>query len=72
MNHVWLPSTISPKYILLQGYTAALVRTEPSPDGYYLWQFRKIVGYAGSVQIAKDYVEAGSEFFQQFRRNPYA
>lgn len=72
MNHVWLPSPISPKYVLLQGFTSAMVRTEPMPDGRYLWQFRKVYSYAATVEQAKDYVEAGAEFFDTFRRNPYA
>lgn len=71
MNHVWHPSPISPKYVLLQGFTSAMVRTEPMPDGRYLWQFRKVASYAATVEQAKEYVEAGAEFFDVFRRNPY-
>lgn len=72
MNHIWHPSPVVPHYILLQGYTAALVRTEPMPNGRYLWQFRKVASYADTLEQAKEYVEAGAEFFQAFRRNPYA
>lgn len=72
VDHVWHPHASMPKYLLLQGYTSAQVRTEPSPNGRYLWQFRRVAGYADTVELAKDYVEAGSEFFQVFRRNPYA
>lgn len=71
MDHVWHPHPTMP-YLLLQGYTAASVRTTLSPDGGYLWQFRRFVSYAKTIEEAKDYVEAGSEFFQTFRRNPYA
>lgn len=70
-NHTWLPHPYNPDYMLLQGYTSALVRVKPMPDGRYLWQFRKVASYAASIETAKDYVEAGSEYFQTFRRNPY-
>lgn len=69
MDHVWHPRGTD--YVLLQGFTDALVRTKPLPDGRYLWQFRKVASYAETVEKAKDYVEAGAEFFQAFRRNPY-
>jgi hypothetical protein len=69
-NHTWLPAH-NPDYLLLQGYSSALVRTKPMPNGKYLWQFRKVAGYADTPEAAKDYVEAGSEYFQTFRRNPY-
>lgn len=71
-DHVWhpLPNRVG-GYLALQGYTCALVRTEPMPDGRFLWQFRKFVSYADTVDKAKDYVEAGAEFFQTMRRNPY-
>ncbi len=59
-------------YLLLQGYTCASVRTKPSPNGRFMWQFRKVVSYADSIEQAKEYVEAGSEYFQTMRRNPYA
>lgn len=72
INHVWLPHPTNAKYLLLQGYTNALVRIEPMPDGRYLWQFRKVTSYATSVDQAKEYVEAGAEYFQTMRRNPYA
>jgi len=58
-------------YLLLQGFTNALVRTQPSPNGRHLWQFRKVASYADTVDQAKAYVEAGAEFFAVFRRNPY-
>jgi hypothetical protein len=72
MDHVWHPSPVSTKYILLQGFTSAMVRTEPLPGGLYLWQFRKVVGYTATIEEAKEFVEAGAEFFETFRRNPYA
>lgn len=73
MNHVWHPCPNKPDtWLFLQGYTCASVRTKPMPDGRYLWQFRKVVSYADTPEKAKEYVEAGAEFFQTFRRNPYA
>ena len=60
-----------PHWLLLQGYTNASVCTRPSPNGRFLWQFRKVCGWAETVRDAIDYVEAGSEFFQVFRRNPW-
>ena len=71
MQHTWHPHPTMP-YLLLQGFTNALVRITPMPDGRYLWQFRKVVSYADTVDKAKDYVEAGAEYFDSFRRNPYA
>lgn len=71
-DHIWHNHPCNADYSVLQGYTSAMVRTKPMPDGRYLWQFRKFVSYAESVEQAKEYVEAGSEFFQTFRRNPYA
>lgn len=71
MDHNWQTHPSNPNYLLLQGYTCAHVRTKPMPDGRYLWQFRKVVSYADTIEKAKDYVEAGSEFFQVMRRNPY-
>jgi hypothetical protein len=74
MEHVWKQRTTHPRcgaYIELQGRNNALVRTTPMPDGRYLWQFRKVIGYAASVDQAKEYVEAGAEFFDVMRRNPY-
>jgi hypothetical protein len=72
VNHVWQPSSISTKFSVLQGVTNAMVRIEPLPCGRYLWQFRKIVSYAKTADEAKEYVEAGAEFFETLRRNPYA
>lgn len=71
-DHVWHIHPTNADYVLLQGYTNALVRTKPMPDGRYLWQFRKVASYAPTVEVAKKYVEAGAEFFQTMRRNPYA
>lgn len=70
VDHVWREHPSLP-YLLLQGYTCAQVRTKPLPDGRYLWQFRKVAGYAATLRDAIDCVEAGSEFFQVFRRNPW-
>lgn len=70
-NHVWKPHARHAAYIELQGSKDSLVRVQPMPDGRYLWQFRKVVSYAATVDAAKDYVEAGAEFFEVMRRNPY-
>ena len=72
MNHIWHAHPKNPEYQLLQGISNALVRTEPMPDGRYLWQFRRIASYADTVESAKLHVEAGAEYFETFRRNPYA
>lgn len=71
MEHVWQTSPVSAKYILLQGSASSLVRIEPL-NGRYIWQFRNVVSYADSVAAAKEYVEAGAEFFDVMRRNPYS
>lgn len=71
-DHVWHPHPRNPEWLLLQGFTNAMVRTRPMPDGRYMWQFRKVASYADTVESAREYVEAGAEFFESFRRNPYA
>ncbi len=70
MEHVWKQRAIN--WIQLEGPSHALVRTKPMPDGRFLWQFRKVVSFADSVKAAQDYVEAGAEFFEIMRRNPYS
>ena len=70
IDHIWHNHPRLP-YLLLQGYSNASVRTKPMRCGRYLWQFRKVVGYAATLRDAIDCVEAGSEFFQVFRRNPW-
>jgi hypothetical protein len=70
--HVWQPHPSNENYLTLKGVPNGLVRAKPTPQGRYLWQFRKIVSYADTLQSAKDYVEAGTEFFAVFRRNPYS
>lgn len=72
MQHTWKPRTESPHWLELQGSARAFVRTRPMPDGRYLWQFRKVVSYAPTIDAAKEYVEAGAEFFEVMHRNPYA
>lgn len=72
LPHVWKPRAGNARWIELQGSANAIVRAAPMPDGRYLWQFRKVVSYADTVEQAKDYVEAGAEFFDTFRRNPYS
>ena len=70
MDHIWHSHPTMP-YLVLQGFTCASVRTKPCPDGRYLWQFGEVASYADSVDMAKDYVEAGAEYFETMRRNPY-
>lgn len=72
MEHIWQQHERVPYYLVLASARHAMVRTDPMPNGRYLWQFRKVVGYADSVESAKEYVEAGAEFFDVMRRNPYA
>lgn len=55
----------------LQGVKDARIRTKPDPAGRYLWQFRKTVAYASTLEAARDYVEAGAEYFAVMHRNPY-
>lgn len=71
VDPVWSVHSTNPDYVVLEGFTSAQVRTKPLPDGRYLWQFRKMVSYAATVEAAKAYVEAGAEYFQVMRRNPY-
>lgn len=70
-DHTWCCHPRIGHYEILQGFTAAMVRTKPSPNGRYLWQFRGVASYADTVREAKDYVEAGAEHFAALRRNPY-
>lgn len=50
----------------------ACVCVTPDPTGKgYLWQFRKIYSFASSLIEAMQYVEAGQEFFEVMKRNPY-
>lgn len=70
--HQWEQHCRNLHYVTLTGQKDAMVRVKPMPDGRYLWQFRKVVSYADTVESARDYVEAGAEFFETFRRNPYA
>ena len=70
--HIWQPHPEPFPYLMLKGHKDAFVRTSPSPNGRYLWQFRQVVSYADTVDKAKDYVEAGAEYFEVMRRNPYA
>lgn len=71
VDHVWKPHAGNANYVVLQGSLNALVRVKPLPSGQYLWQFRKFVSRADTPEAAKDYVEAGAEFFDTNRRNPY-
>lgn len=69
LNLEW--ETISEKYIGLKNFSDCLVRTIPSPDGRFMWQFRKVVSWADTVEEAKAFVEAGMEYFKVMKRNPY-
>lgn len=69
MEHIWKPR--AQKWLQLEGPSHALVRTEPMPNGKYLWQFRRVVSFADTLEEAKNYVEAGAEFFAVMHRNPY-
>lgn len=71
-NHVWNPSPRNPRFLELQGVKDAVVDTRTAPNGRFLWQFRKVASYADTIAAAKDYVEAGAEFFSVMRRNPCA
>lgn len=72
MNHVWLPHPTNKNWQSLQGVVNGFVRMKPSPDGRYMWQFRLTVSYAESIEAAKQFVEAGAEFFDTMHRNPYS
>lgn len=70
MQFVW--KRRGDKWLELECSQHALVRTEPLIDGRYLWQFGDVVSFADSCAKARDYVEAGAEYYEQFKRNPYA
>jgi hypothetical protein len=70
--HLWHPHPTNPRFLQLADSRDAIVDTRRAPNGRYLWQFRKVASYADTVDAAKDYVEAGAEFFAVMRRNPYA
>jgi hypothetical protein len=36
-----------------------------------MWQFRKTVSYAATIEQAIALVEAGAEYFETMKRNPY-
>ena len=68
-NHVTPQGVL---YVRLADRDNAMVRCKPSPGGKgYMWQFRKVVSYAPTIQDAIAYVEAGAEFFDVMKRNPY-
>lgn len=71
IDHVWKTHPNNHSYLVLQGFTNALVRTIALPGGGYLWQFRKVSGRAATLRDAIDCVEAGAEFFSVFHRNPW-
>lgn len=71
MDHKWSIHPLRSNWLQLDGVKDAVVRTEPI-KGQYIWQFRKVVSFADTVEQAKEYVEAGAEFFETFKRNPYA
>ena len=67
----WIPHRGVVPYDIAEGHRDACVRTVPSPNGLYLWQFRGVCSYAETIAQAKELVEAGIEYFAVFRRNPY-
>jgi hypothetical protein len=71
VDHVWRAHPNNKSYLVLQGSRNALVRTIALPSGRYLWQFRNVSGAANTLRGALDCVEAGAEFFEVFRRNPW-
>lgn len=73
MQHVWRHDRIvaGTLYVRLQGHKDAMVRCRPMPNGRYLWQFRKVISYADTIEEALNFVEAGAEFFDVMHRNPY-
>lgn len=72
MEHTWHTHPQTPHYLILAGHANALVRTKAEWNGRYLWQFRNVVSYATTIADAKNYVEAGAEFFEVMHRNPYS
>jgi len=74
MPHTWQHrQTCSTLWVVLNGQPNQTVRCKPCPRGNgYMWQFRKTVAYAATIEQAIALVEAGAEFFETMRRNPYA
>lgn len=58
-------------WLVLGGKTDQAVRTKPSPNGKYMWQFRKKSGYSDSVEEAMNEVEAATEFSLTMGRSPH-
>lgn len=56
MLHTW--TRYSASYITIADQRDALVRTKPSPNGTYLWQFGKRYGNSPTIDEAKAWVEA--------------
>jgi hypothetical protein len=69
MQFVW--KRLGNHWLQLECKVDAFVRTEPSPNGQFLWVFGRVSSYASTVAAARDYVEAGAEYYAQFKRNPY-
>lgn len=67
----WIAHASPFPYVMLEGHKDTLVRTVQSQNGQYLWQFREVCSYAATIEQAKDFVEAGVEYFEVMRRNPY-
>jgi hypothetical protein len=72
LDHTWRHTGRDNRFLELADSRDSIVDTRRSPNGRYLWQFRKVASYADTIEQAKDYVEAGAEFFDVMRRNPYA
>lgn len=58
-------------WLVLGGKTDQAVRTKPSPNGKYMWQFRKKIGYSDTVEEAMNEVEAATEFSLTMGRSPH-
>lgn len=62
--------TGSTLWVVLDGQPNQAVRCKPDRNGY-MWQFRKTIAYAATIEQAIAFVEAGAEFFNVMKRNPY-
>lgn len=58
-------------WLILNDTACVCCTPDPTRKGY-MWQFRKIYSFASTIEEAMNYVEAGQEFFEVMRRNPYS
>lgn len=63
--------TTQGNWLILNNVKTMAVRVKPCDNGKYMFQFRKTVSYADTLAQAIEYVEAGLEYFETMRRNPY-